>query len=586
MGRPSEYALAIITIIAMASLDIYIRDLLESKDDTYSVTYDCRLRSHIQLAHGFEFANLPYVRRKNIYAAASATHSTFEYLRAQIGGPQYTAVDKQFLLKIHDLVRSISDLKARNVVWNVVREQNLAARMAASPGLNQENKKLIDGSIKWQDSETCVRMFSSPLHRPLQRDNTGENGVLRLSQWMGRTSRTRCCGINARWGGRISQTTVGGFGGGGLPRSHRSDALTDAVVKKRIRFNAPAGLAAAAAVVAAKKPEETPAVAKKDESTPWAVTVPEQPPDEKRWLEEQWEKMGIRAPWDTISDDEKLTSVQRYTFSTTRRKRKGNVTTPRQPPRHRHAAAKTSRSGVDARRTSHQTPENLDLVWSVETAEWHTTSSSSISSDKDSVWSTSEDEVQRTEDHKARNANKAENDIKEEELSKMGDERDAQPDDWPLPDHRYTHLGPGRGRATRHLAAVSQLGFAGGGLLRERSSNVLPSMNAAGAGSVGRVIPVPGSLAAAAAASAKGDAAKEETKEEVEKGIEKAEKTPKANSGNAWLELQVKGLPAASESNGTRSRRSTMKRSELILSVALIVLAILYIRELQSKQTA
>lgn len=84
----------------------------------------------------------------------------------------------------------------------------------------------------------------------------------------------------------------------------------------------------------------------------------------------------------------------------------------------------------------------------------------------------------------------------------VGEETES--DNWPEPDHRYTHLGPGRGKASRQLSAVNQLGFAGGGLSRPFGSAVLPAVKAAGGGTIGRVMPVPEGLAAAAAASVNG----------------------------------------------------------------------------------
>lgn len=149
-------------------------------------------------------------------------------------------------------------------------------------------------------------------------------------------------------------------------------------------------------------------------------------------------------------------------------------------------------------------------------------------------------------------------------------ETEDEIDTWSGPDHRYTHLGPGRGKATRHLEAVNQLGFAGGGVWRTRASDALPPLTAAGGGTIGRVMAVPDGLKA----TADEEARRMKLRKRMEPGVIKETSEDMSKPRGTEVEMKLtKGLVV-------------MSRYEAMLSVALFILAILYLWEVRGRYTA
>lgn len=483
----------------MALSELYINDFIESKDDCYPVALDYHLRSQLRLLHGLELDNLPYVRLMDIYSAVSKLYTTIVYVEI-LSGPVHGGVG---WAKMEERVvsRPLSRDKVVDAVWKVVRRQNYLVRKQCAPGINPRLEALFNSSVDFGGLGDFVRSVGSQGLQdkittlisdepekilgaiyPLETSGNVEAGGNDTSTaWRGRTSHARCSGIHARWSGRISQTSVGGFGGGGIKRPDRSDPFTSAILKKQVRFHPPTGLVAAA---------------------------------------------------------------------------------------------------TRAKQLPHQTPENLDLVWSVESSEWDTTSGSNLTPDDESEWRTSEDEVEIGDGGGEANPDEGEGEL---QIASGEEEGDAESDPWPEPDHRYTHLGPGRGKATRHLGAVNQLGFAGGGVSRPFASAVLPEVTAAGGGTMGRVKAVPEGLMAAAGASLNIKAGKNVSMANVEKSSETTEHMEEAVGRAGWKTLKAAVFASTSPSSVKRSKMARISRSEFIMSVALIVLAALYLWEVRGR---
>ena len=486
----------------MALSELYINDFIESKDDCYPVTLDYHLRSQLRLLHGLEFDNLPYVRLMDIYSAVSNMYTAIVYveiLSGQMhGGVGWAKMEKRVVS------RPLPRNEVADAVWKVVRRQNYLVRKQCMSDINPMLETLFNfsddfaglgdfggsvGSQRLQD-KIITLIGDEPENildaiYPLETGGNVEAGGNDISTtWRGRTSHARCSGIHARWPERISQTNVGGFGGGGMKRPDRSDPFTSAILRKRIRFHPPIGLVAAA---------------------------------------------------------------------------------------------------TRAKQPLHQTPENLDLVWSVESLEWDTTSGSNLTSDDESEWRTSEDEVRIGDDVREANPNEGEGEL---QIASWEEEGDAESDPWPEPDHRYTHLGPGRGKATRHLSAVNQLGFAGGGVSRPFASAILPELTAAGGGTMGRVKAVPEGLVAAAGASLNIKPGKNVSIANVEKSLETTEHMEEAAGRAGWKPLEAAVFSSTSLSSVKRSKLARISRSEFIMSVAVIVFAALYLWEVRGRLSA
>lgn len=474
-------------ITEMSSSSINIKEILESKEDSYLVRHNYHSRSHFLSGQPLDFAYLRYVHRLSIYCDVFDKYSSYNWLskanESSLSGWPGRGLDirdqregTMLLIGLPNPWFLISDV--RDVVRNVMRQQNRDSRKRAMVGVDRP---------KFHNSKNGTRMDYYAECMKVWRPATGE-GTL----WTGRPSRARCSGINARWNGSIIQTSIGGFGRGKVPRPRRSDAFAEAVVNEAIGFGAPAGLIAAAKSAEQKvvqvdreKSRERNVVAVVSMGEEQHVSHGHKPSDKRRHV---------------------ITKVWQRKRATKNSDMRGRLKEKRkkQRPQHADRTAVAAHGDEELSTMQHQALQRSELVCSAESSEWYTSSSRSSSSDDEAEWSTSDDEVEATVDIEDLDLDhsKGTNRGKREEILRTADEtEDEQSDSWPQPDHRYTHLGPGRGKATRHLAAVNRLGFAGGGLLRERSSNVLPSIDAAGAGTVGRVIPVPDGLAAAAAAT-------------------------------------------------------------------------------------
>ena len=364
------------TTAAMSSSSIHIKEFLESKDDSYSVTYDYHLRSQFLGGQPLEFAYLPYVRRLSIYSDISGKYSSYNWVfKAKESSPSGWSGRG---LDIRDQMEGtlmlighphpwffLSDV--RDVVWNDMRLQNRESRKRALVGVNRAKSHTLEHGPRLDNYAECMKVW---------RPATGE-GTL----WTGIPSRARCSGVNARWNGRISQTNVGGFGGGGVQWPRRSDAFAEAVVNKAIRFVAPAGLIAAAKSVEQKvvqvegeKSRERNVVAVVGIGEELHVDHGHEPSDKRRYviLKHSQRKRATKN------------SGKRRRLEEKRKKRR---------PQHAVVTAAAARGDAELSTMQHQTRQTLDLIWCPESSEWCTSSRSSSSSDDESEWATSEDEV-------------------------------------------------------------------------------------------------------------------------------------------------------------------------------------------------